>query len=403
MSFRSSSPTGSFDEGQGRASSSSRRNGNNRTSLHEEETDYTTGIARTKKQNDTSPVVEKALAAFGANQPRKAGGNADGSGSSRNRSAAASGAATPTASGGNDAAGAARSRRGAVGVQGESARARAASALEKVPSTPAFREMERVLAQVATEWPELLPPEAAVQNNDAGASDADAEGLGEDAFDPVTLALSLVEPDAPQERFRSFLATKDALSRSLKSSIQTHYHSFDASVSSYNGLLANLTAAQRNTSALRSRLEEVRETLGKNRTELGVLEARRTELNEMDRILIAIESLKSVPDRLETLVSEKRFLNAAVLLMRSLKMINKQDLMEVAAVADLRAYFVSQEAVRACASAPISYCPKTDQSVARSSSAHARVFDGRVAQSPISEILLHRYAVEGTRARTDGM
>ena len=240
-----------------------------------------------------------------------------------------------------------------MGVQGESARARAghASALEQVPSTPAFREMERVLAQVAAEWPELLPPEDAVQGDNA-------EGLGEDAFDPVTLALSLVEPDAPQERFRSFLETKDALSRSLKSSIQTHYRSFDASVSSYNGLLANLTSAQKNTSALRSRLEEVRETLGKNRTELGVLEARRTELNEMDRILVAIESLKSVPDRLESLLSEKRFLNAAVLLMRSLKMINKQDLMEVAAVADLRAYFVSQEAVRKCSSfADTTYTP----------------------------------------------
>jgi len=56
--------------------------------------------------------------------------------------------------------------------------------------------------------------------------------------------------------------------------------------------------------------------------------------------------LKGVPDLLETLMSEKRLLQAAILLVRSLKVINKPDMMEIGAVSDLRTYLVSQETVR---------------------------------------------------------
>jgi hypothetical protein len=57
------------------------------------------------------------------------------------------------------------------------------------------------------------------------------------------------------------------------------------------------------------------------------------------------DHLKSVPDLLETLMSEKRLLQAAVLLVRSLKTINSADMLEIGAVADLRSYLNGQEAV----------------------------------------------------------
>lgn len=65
------------------------------------------------------------------------------------------------------------------------------------------------------------------------------------------------------------------------------------------------------------------------------------------RLLIRPQSehLKSVPDLLETLMSEKRLLQAAVLLVRSLKIINKPDMLEIGAVADLRGYLNGQETV----------------------------------------------------------
>lgn len=54
-----------------------------------------------------------------------------------------------------------------------------------------------------------------------------------------------------------------------------------------------------------------------------------------------------VPDVLESLISEKRLLQAAVLLVRSLKTIKNQDMLDIGAVADLRAYLIGQESVRA--------------------------------------------------------
>jgi exocyst complex component 4 len=45
-------------------------------------------------------------------------------------------------------------------------------------------------------------------------------------------------------------------------------------------------------------------------------------------------------------MSEKRLLQAAVLLVRSLKMINGIDMLEVGAVSDLRSYLNDRETVR---------------------------------------------------------
>jgi hypothetical protein len=57
------------------------------------------------------------------------------------------------------------------------------------------------------------------------------------------------------------------------------------------------------------------------------------------------ERLKSVPDLLESLISEKRLLQAAVLLMKSLKAISKPDMLEIGALSDLRSYLTTQETV----------------------------------------------------------
>ena len=62
------------------------------------------------------------------------------------------------------------------------------------------------------------------------------------------------------------------------------------------------------------------------------------------------ERLRAVPDVLESLISEKRLLQAAALLVRSLKLINKQDMLDIGAISDLRSYLNSQETVRLCRS-----------------------------------------------------
>lgn len=57
------------------------------------------------------------------------------------------------------------------------------------------------------------------------------------------------------------------------------------------------------------------------------------------------EHLKSVPDQLETLMSEKKLLLASLVLVRALKTINKPEMLEIGALSDLRSYLSSQEIV----------------------------------------------------------
>lgn len=58
------------------------------------------------------------------------------------------------------------------------------------------------------------------------------------------------------------------------------------------------------------------------------------------------EKLKLVPDQLEGLIGDKRFLPAALLLVASIKTIQKPEISQIGAISDLKAYFTSQEAVR---------------------------------------------------------
>lgn len=50
-----------------------------------------------------------------------------------------------------------------------------------------------------------------------------------------------------------------------------------------------------------------------------------------------------MPEKLESLVAEKRFLQAALLLVRSIKQINHEDIRDIGAMSELRLFFNSQE------------------------------------------------------------
>jgi len=61
------------------------------------------------------------------------------------------------------------------------------------------------------------------------------------------------------------------------------------------------------------------------------------------------ENLKAVPERLETLIADKKFLAASLILTRAIKTINKDEMMEIGALSDLRTYLISQQNVSSMA------------------------------------------------------
>ncbi|KAJ6519646.1 Sec8 exocyst complex component-specific domain-containing protein [Mycena sanguinolenta] len=189
-------------------------------------------------------------------------------------------------------------------------------------------------------------------NGKARAGDIDAvldqvkdgwEFVVDPAFNNVDLALELLEENSVGKDMDSFRRTKNMLSKALKGSVDKHYQAFAAALPHHASLLNHLTATQAQITDARTALQESKEALGSKRADLVQLWARGQVLEEMMRLLDQIEHLKSVPDLLETLMSEKRLLQASVLLVRSLKIINKSEMLEIGAVADLRSYLNAQE------------------------------------------------------------
>ncbi|KXN85672.1 putative exocyst complex component sec8 [Leucoagaricus sp. SymC.cos] len=163
------------------------------------------------------------------------------------------------------------------------------------------------------------------------------------SFNNVDLALQLLDDTSEGKDMESFRRTKRMLSNTLKGSVDKHYQAFAASLPHHASLLNHLTTTQKQISDARTSLFESKEVLGNKRADLVQLWSRGHMLEEMIKILDEIERLKAVPDILETLISEKRLLQAAILLVRSLKIINKPDMMEIGAVSDLRSYLIGQE------------------------------------------------------------
>ncbi|OBZ79924.1 putative exocyst complex component sec8 [Grifola frondosa] len=162
-------------------------------------------------------------------------------------------------------------------------------------------------------------------------------------FNPVDLALQLLDESSLGKDLDSFRRTKYMLSRALKGSVDKHYQAFNAALPHHASLLSHLDVTHTQIKDARTALQEAKETMSSKRADLVQLWSRSQTVEEMMRILDQIEHLRSVPDALESLILEKRLLQAAILLVRSLKFINKQDMLEIGALSDLRSYLNGQE------------------------------------------------------------
>ncbi|THH09197.1 hypothetical protein EW145_g2188 [Phellinidium pouzarii] len=162
-------------------------------------------------------------------------------------------------------------------------------------------------------------------------------------FNPVDLALQLLESSTSGKDVDSFRRTKLMLSKALKGSVDKHYQAFAAALPHHASVLSHLTATQTQILEARSALQEAKDALGTKRSDLVQLSTRGQTIEEMLGLLDEIEHLKSIPDALESLMSEKRLLQAAGLLMRSLKSIRKPEMLDIGAVSDLRTYLIGQE------------------------------------------------------------
>ncbi|KAI9513074.1 Sec8 exocyst complex component-specific domain-containing protein [Russula earlei] len=191
----------------------------------------------------------------------------------------------------------------------------------KQPGSARTGDIDAVLDRIKDDWEFVIDPE----------------------FNPVDLALHILDDASAGKDMGSFRRTKLMLSQALKGSVDKHFQAFAAALPHHSSLLSHLGDTQTQIKNARTVLQEAKDALGNKRADLVQMWTRGQTLEEMLRILDEIERLRLVPDVLESLISEKRLLQAAILLVRSLKTIKKQDMLDIGAVADLRAYLIGQE------------------------------------------------------------
>ncbi|KAI5455480.1 exocyst subunit, variant 2 [Naganishia albida] len=190
-------------------------------------------------------------------------------------------------------------------------------------------DVDAVLRKIKRDWPQVLNPD----------------------FAPTSLALSLLSAPS-SDALQSFLQIHTTLSTSLSRSVRAHYQTYANSLPLHASLLASLADAQARIWDTRTGLRRGKELLAGGaagldavgrRGEMAVLWNKERLLRDTLKLLDAIENITKVPERLESLIGDRKFLQAAVILTRSLKTIDREEMLEIEALHELRVYLQAQK------------------------------------------------------------
>lgn len=141
------------------------------------------------------------------------------------------------------------------------------------------------MRRVKKDWSMLL---FGTINNGGAEGERDDLDLREKDFDPVTLALGLIDAEGG-ESLASFLRLKEDLEKAISGTLNaapSAYRAFELSISAYNASLVNLAAGQKKVAEMKKGLGNVRDKLeGKGREGLVGIYNRMSHLEEMIKIM----------------------------------------------------------------------------------------------------------------------
>ncbi|CAG8757762.1 25105_t:CDS:10 [Gigaspora margarita] len=184
-----------------------------------------------------------------------------------------------------------------------------------------FREMEAVMRQINENW----------------------DFMNSENFNPVSLALQLLDDSSLGKDYKAFQQTKASLDRALQFIVNDYYHGFNSSIGTFGGVMKNIGDSQERVREMKSQLKACKEALSSKRSDLLQLWFRSQQYKEMIRILDLIEDFKGAPEKLEGLLKEKHYLTASNLLLESTRMLEKKEMIGIGALSDLRRYFKGQQ------------------------------------------------------------
>ncbi|RHZ43763.1 hypothetical protein Glove_856g10 [Diversispora epigaea] len=123
-----------------------------------------------------------------------------------------------------------------------------------------------------------------------------------------------------------------------------HFNLF--SICTFGGVIQSIGDSQERVKEMKARLKTCKEALLSKRSDLFQLWIRSQQYKEMIRILDLIEDFKETPEKLEGLLRENHFLTASKLLLDSIRMLDRKEMIGIGALSDLRRYLKAQHSVK---------------------------------------------------------
>ncbi|KMK59448.1 Exocyst complex component Sec8 [Aspergillus fumigatus Z5] len=162
---------------------------------------------------------------------------------------------------------------------------------------------------------------------------------------PVQVALQLMDTSTlgKADREPDFLNMNQQIQKTLKSVVNEHHQGFNSSIGTYHKIQSNIQSSQNRVRNLKHALEDAKAGLLYTKPELKGLATSSQKYDDLIQLLSQIQEIQSLPEKLESRISDKRFLGAVEVLHDAFRLLRRSELENIGALADIRAYFANQE------------------------------------------------------------
>lgn len=170
------------------------------------------------------------------------------------------------------------------------------------------------------------------------------ELVSEDA-NTLEVALSLMDTSSigKARYFSRFEDLEQEIRDTLKHYVDVNYQGFNSSIGSYRNVVHSISNTQKRVSSIKEALLKAKSDLSTRRPMLRELRSNSLRYKQMIDILDRIDELKSVPDKLESHISQKQFLSAHSILSHALAIADHEDLTSISALQPIKSYLATQE------------------------------------------------------------
>ncbi|KAJ5865311.1 uncharacterized protein N7529_007227 [Penicillium soppii] len=162
---------------------------------------------------------------------------------------------------------------------------------------------------------------------------------------PVHVALSLMDTSTlgKADREEDFMHMYNDIQKTLKAIVNEHHQGFNSSIGTYHKIQSNISSSQSRVRSLRHALDQAKSGLISTKPELKGLATSSQNYDDIVQLFTQIEEIQSLPEKLESQISDKRFIAAVDVLHTGLRVLRRSELEGIGALSDIRAYFINQE------------------------------------------------------------